>query len=85
MQAILLETLQRQQVVGHDMINKTDKMNIIENAIDNLNYHINILSIDLESNPDLDVIGKTPRSEVLIDFLSQKTALEEEKNSLMAN
>ena len=85
MQATLLAILQQQQVVGHDMINNIEKINIIENAIDNLNYHISILSNDLESNPTLDVIGKTPRSEILIDFLSQKMALEEEKNSLMAN
>lgn len=67
------------------MINNTDKINILNGMINNINYHISFLSLDIQENPSLDVPEKRMRQDVLTDFLNQKMVLEEEINSLTAN
>lgn len=57
------------------MINNTDKINIINNRINNFNVHIDILTNDIKDNPDADVEGKLTRQYVLNDFISIKNAL----------
>jgi hypothetical protein len=85
MQVTLAELLQQLQVVGRNMINNTDKINILNGMINNINYHISFLSLDIQENPSLDVPEKRMRQDVLTDFLNQKMVLEEEINSLTAN
>lgn len=62
------------QVVGHDMISKEDKINILNNMISNLNVHIKAL----ESYEWLDVEGKKPKQSILFDMYNQKNALQQE-------
>jgi hypothetical protein len=85
MQVIQLELQAQQQVVGRNMINNSDKINILNGMISNINHHISFLSLDIEENPDLDVPGKRMREDVLTDFLNQKMVLEQEINGLTAN
>lgn len=59
-------------------LNNEEKINIINNMINNINLHISILDQDISLNPDDDVEGKRKRSDVLADLYSRKNALEEE-------
>ena len=60
------------------MINKEDKINILNNAISNYQTHIDILVNDILNNPDEDVAGKPTRQSVLDDFYIKRNALQEE-------
>lgn len=55
-----------------------DKLQIINNRISNIMFHIDILEKDILENPDLDIPGKQPRYSVLQDLISKKEALEAE-------
>lgn len=57
------------------MINKEDKINILNNMISNYNIHINILSDDILNNPNEDVDGKPTRQSVLDDFYLQRNTI----------
>jgi hypothetical protein len=59
-----------------------EKINIINNRIDNINIHIEILQQDIVNNPDEDVEGKRPRAEVLNDFYLKRSAMLEEREAL---
>jgi len=59
-----------------------EKLDFINNKIDNLNIHIGVLEADIYSNPDLDVPGKPLRSEILSNLYIKKQALEDEKETL---
>jgi hypothetical protein len=81
-QAILTVLLERLLQDGHNMNNK-EKIDIIEGRLINLNFHINILEEDLKNNPDQDVPGKIPRSDILINLKYKKEAIESEKKQLL--
>lgn len=55
-----------------------DKLQIINNRINNIMFHIDILEKDILENPDSDIPGKQPRYSVLQDLISKKEALEAE-------
>lgn len=59
-----------------------EKKNLINNRIDNMNVHIEVLEADILNNPDSDIDGKTPRSEVLNNFKDIKAALLAELDAL---
>jgi ribosomal protein S15P/S13E len=63
-------------------ITTEEKIAILQNKIDNLNIHINVLQEDLEANPQNDVDGKPTRVSILNDFLSKKNILEQELEAL---
>lgn len=52
-----------------------DKINLINNRIENMNIHISVLENDIINNPDSDVEGKINRSQVLEEFKSIKNSL----------
>ena len=66
---------------GHSM-NDIDKIEIINNILLSIEPHILALENDIAQNPQADIEGKPPRSNVLLDFISKRQALELEKNSL---
>lgn len=55
-----------------------DKINIIDNKINNIECHIDILSQDIINNPNSDVEGKESRQSVLNRFKEKKIFLENE-------
>ncbi|MFZ9301389.1 MAG: hypothetical protein ACO23V_10485, partial [Chitinophagaceae bacterium] len=59
------------------IMDNLNKIEIINNRISNLNFHIDILSKDIIAVPDGDIEGKTPRHEILNNLIAQKTVLEE--------
>lgn len=63
-------------------IDNQEKINIINNIIDNLDIHISILEQDILLNPDLDIEGKPKRSSILQDLYYKKQSLHNEKDSL---
>ena len=63
-------------------INLEEKINIIDNRIDNINIHIEVLEQDIANNPDADVDGKVPRLDVLNYFYAKKSILLQEKEAL---
>lgn len=52
-----------------------DKINLINNRIENMNIHISVLENDIINNPDSDVEGKINRSQILEEFKSIKNSL----------
>lgn len=66
-------------------MNNINKIDIINNRIDNFNIHISILEKDILDNPFLDENDKIPRSEVLNDFILKKQALVNELKTLQQN
>lgn len=84
MQVTLLEILEQLQVVGYKM-NNIEKIKILNEAVDNINIHINVLTSDIKNNSDDDIIEKPKRENVLSDFLNQKLVLEEEIKNLTTN
>jgi hypothetical protein len=67
------------------MIDREQKINLLNNVIDNYNFHINILSNDILNNPDEDVDGKTKRQDVLDEFYEKRNALQNELISVENN
>lgn len=63
-------------------INLEEKINIIDNKIDNINIHIEVLEQDIANNPDADIDGKVSRLDVLNDFYAKKSILLQEKEAL---
>ena len=63
-------------------ISLEEKINIINNRIDNINIHVEILEQDIANNPDADVDGKVSRLNVLNDFYAKKSILLQEKEAL---
>lgn len=63
-------------------INLEEKINIIDNRIDNINIHIEVLEQDIANNPDADIDGKVSRFDVLNDFYAKKSILLQEKETL---
>lgn len=63
-------------------IENENKIDLLNARISNLDIHINVLSNDILTNPDLDVIGKPTRQSVLEEFKSIKEALLIEKEAL---
>jgi|SanBayMetagenome_1026888.scaffolds.fasta_scaffold00008_39 ribosomal protein S15P/S13E len=59
-----------------------EKIDIINNRIDNMNIHIEILERDIASNPNDDVEGKRPRIEVLNDFYLKRSLMLQEREAL---
>lgn len=59
-----------------------EKIQIINQRIDNINVHINILANDINDHPNEDVEGKPTRQSVLNDFMLKKQALLDELNKL---
>lgn len=56
-------------------IDDTDKIDLINVKISNLDAHISVLSEDILNNPGADVDGKPTRQSVLEDFELKKNAL----------
>ncbi len=67
------------------MIDREQKINLLNNVIDNYNFHINILSNDILNKPDEDVDGKTKRQDVLDEFYEKRNALQNELISVENN
>jgi hypothetical protein len=63
-------------------MNNIDKIEILNNMLLSLEPHILALENDIAQNPQADIEEKPLRSNVLLDFISKKQALESEKNSL---
>jgi len=82
---IQLELQERQQVTGHNMINKDDKIEILNNEISNANIHIAVLQNDILENPNADTDEKPTRQYVLNEFKSIKAALQIELASVQAS
>ena len=61
-----------------------EKIEIIQNRIDNLDVHIFKLQQDILENPEADIEDKPLRRNVLEGFESRKTALLNEISSLTA-
>ncbi len=57
---------------------KTDKINILNNRISNMSYHIEVLSKDILDNPEMDTPGKPARTVILEQFKERKMFLENE-------
>lgn len=66
-------------------MNNIEKIKILNEAVDNINIHINVLTSDIKNNSDDDIIEKPKRENVLSDFLNQKLVLEEEIKNLTTN
>jgi hypothetical protein len=60
------------------MIDKENKISILNSMILNCETHINILLDDILNNPDGDVEGKPTRQSVLDEFNNKKNSLQEE-------
>jgi hypothetical protein len=67
------------------MISKQEKINLLNNMIDNYNIHINILSNDILNNPNDDIVGKPKRQNVLDEFYEKRNALQDELLSVENN
>jgi len=59
-----------------------EKINVINNKIDNINIHIEVIEQDIAKNPNDDVEGKRPRAQVLNDFYLKRSAMLKEKEAL---
>jgi hypothetical protein len=62
-------------------ISNEEKAQLLQSWIDNLDIHITNLIEGIKKYPDSDIDGKTPRSEVLNDFMYRKEFF---KNALEA-
>ena len=58
------------------MLTNEEKIKLIENKMNNLNFHIDSLVEGLSINPE-ETPGKPSRTEALESFRSQKQALEQ--------
>ncbi len=67
--------------VGHKM-NNNEKIEVLNYRIKSILLHISALENDILINPSADVEGKPLRSQVLLDFVIKKEALETEKKAL---
>jgi hypothetical protein len=76
---------QQQLRDGLKVIDREQKINLLNNVIDNYNFHINILSNDILNSPDEDVDGKTKRQDVLDEFYEKRNALQNELISVENN
>jgi hypothetical protein len=63
-------------------MNNVNKIDILDERLNNLQVHIDILTKDILINPESDVEGKPMRQTVLNDFISKKEAILAEKNTL---
>lgn len=63
-------------------MNNMEKATIVQDKINNLLLHVNILEKDILDNPDLDIDGKPLRLDVLNDLKSIKKSLESELSLL---
>jgi hypothetical protein len=63
------------------MINKEDKLRILNGIINNLNFHISILQND--TGPDIE--GKPSKQILLNDMYNQKIVLQEELASVQSS
>jgi len=68
--------------VGHKMINNEEKIKLLQEDIQNLNFHIHQLEEGIANSPDSDIEGKIPRSENLLYLQAKKQVLQEELESL---
>lgn len=64
------------------MITNIEKIEIINSHIDSISPHILALENDIAQNPQGDIEGKPLRSDVLLEFVNKKEALELEKQAL---
>jgi hypothetical protein len=67
--------------VGHSM-NNNEKIEILNKYLESILPHILALQNDIAENPMGDIEGKPLRSQVLLDFIKQKEAIEAEKETL---
>lgn len=63
-------------------INTEEKINFLNNRVNNLQVHIDILSVDVVEYPEADVEGKPTRQSVLDDILNEKQVLLSEVQAL---
>jgi hypothetical protein len=63
-------------------INTEEKINFLNNRINNLQVHIDILSANVVEYPEEDVEGKPTRQSVLDDILNEKEVLLSEVQAL---
>jgi hypothetical protein len=63
-------------------MNNIDKIEILNNRLLYIEPHILALENDIAQNPQADIDGKPLRSNVLLDFINKKQAIELEKNFL---
>jgi hypothetical protein len=68
--------------IGLNMEELEYRKSIILNLISNCDIHINVLEEDILKNPNSNIEGKTPRTEVLQDFYNQKNLLEQELSDI---
>lgn len=64
--------------IGLNMEELEYQKSIILNLISNCDIHINVLEKDILENPNSNIEGKTPRTEVLQNFYNQKIVLEQQ-------
>lgn len=60
------------------MISNIEKIDILNNKIDNFNIHIQALEKDILNNPNADHPDKPLRQDVLNDFYAMRQAIVEE-------
>lgn len=63
-------------------INTEEKINFLNNRVNNLQVHIDILSVDVVEYPEADIEGKPTRQSVLDDILNEKQVLLSEVQAL---
>lgn len=63
-------------------MNNNEKLEILNKYIESIQPHILNLQNDISANPFDDIEGKPLRSQVLLDFIKQKEAIEAEIQSL---
>jgi hypothetical protein len=63
-------------------MNNNEKIEILNKYLESILPHILALQNDIAENPMGDIEGKPLRSQVLLDFIKQKEAIEAEKETL---
>lgn len=63
-------------------ISTQEKINFLNNSINNLQVHIDILSVNIIEYPEENVEGKPTRQSVLDDILNEKEVLLSEVQAL---
>jgi hypothetical protein len=67
--------------IGHNM-NNNEKIEILNRYLESMSHHILTLQNDISENPSADIKEKPLRSQVLLDFIKQKEAIETEIGTL---
>jgi hypothetical protein len=63
-------------------MNNNEKIEILNRYLESISPHILTLQKDIAENPYADIEGKPSRSQILLNFIKQKEAIEAEKEAL---